>query len=139
MAKQVINEEFRRMQKLAGLINENKESKEINEVSLMNMNEKWMESWRKDFEEIASIMEKYKNEDPITSFDGFFFKDLRAKYGEDRIKPAIKDNGGLWYPFVWAVDNLAVLPKQEKLISKDKVIYRGGPNNKWVLRKFGNL
>jgi hypothetical protein len=137
MAKQVINEEFRRMQKLAGLINENKESKEINEVSLMNMNKKWMESWRKDFEEIARIMEKYKNDDPVKSFL-LFLKDLRAKYGRDRIHTGMEEESGLYYGNVWLIDNLAVNPKREQSVPEKEIIYRGGPDNKWMLRRWAS-
>jgi hypothetical protein len=136
MAQQILSEEFRRMQKLAGLINE-EQSNPLNEVNLMNMDEEWMESWRKDFEELTTIMEKYKNEDPVESFPNLV-KELQAKYGQDKIKPSFNPkNAGLYYPFVWAIDNLGAYEKVPKdLYGPKALIYRGGPGDNWILRKW---
>jgi hypothetical protein len=113
------------------------QSNQLNEVNLMNMDEEWMESWRQDFEELTIIMEKYKNEDPVESFPNLV-KELQAKYGQDKIKPSFKPkNAGLYYPFAWAIDNLGAYEKVPKdLYGPKALIYRGGPGDNWILRKW---
>lgn len=106
----------------------------------LSKKEKWMKNWEPKFKIIKSIMDEYKNrgEDPIGSFTEFG-KEVGKKFGWEfwnDLQWANPPKAGFRSLFSWAIDNVAFNPSQENLIPPQNIIYRGGPNNSWILRKW---
>jgi len=102
--------------------------------------EKWMKNWEPKFKILKSIMDEYKRrgEDPIGSFYDFA-DDVAEKMNYefwDDLQWLNPSESGFKYNFAWAVNNVAFDPSKEKSISPQEIIYRGGPNNSWILKGY---
>jgi hypothetical protein len=100
-------------------------------------NEKWMKNWEPKFKILKSIMDEYKRrgEDPIGSFLEFgeeVAEKMNYEFWDD-LQWANPSKSGFSRKAAWAVNNVAFNPSQEKLFSPQEIIYRGGPNNSWIL------
>ena len=102
--------------------------------------EKWMKNWEPKFKILKSIMDEYKRrgEDPIGSFYDFaddVVEKMNYEFWDD-IQWLNPSKSGFKYNMAWAVNNVAFDPSKEKSISPQEIIYRGGPNNSWILKGY---